>query len=543
VISRENTDLEDHVLAARARQEIHRATTALSAKDAGAAIAHARTAVGHWLEVEERHPLSPWSLSLPRELAHAELLQGRALVLRAGGSGMVKKAKKRVRLASGAEAARARELFTRALVRLERAGALHLLPPETLQDYAALCPSHASDTCELWLQKLARLFPSASRERTVLVDARPELARLPPLPTPNRANARYQAPDFDQLALDAPLGELTRGRCAAALDGLRRFLDEFPRSALRHRARFWLGECLREEGENQQASVVFLKLLEDSPLSYYGLLAATRLGKTPAERIDGALPVAATRDALLSARELRQVERAERFLAGGAPRLAALELRELSPRAVWSTAFLVYLATLHSEAGNHAKSFAAITELLQRGAREAFSTRIVGKIFPAPYLELIEREARASGLDPILVLSLIKQESAFQADASSSVGASGLMQLMHATAVETEPGIARFELIQPEVSVRIGTRYLRRMLDRYQGNIALALGAYNAGPGAMDRWVREGRTQNGLLRFIERIPFRETREYVSAIIRNHHWYSSRLGDQGPRDLEYFWRNR
>jgi soluble lytic murein transglycosylase len=161
-------------------------------------------------------------------------------------------------------------------------------------------------------------------------------------------------------------------------------------------------------------------------------------------------------------------------------------------------------------------------------------------IFPVVHYDLIKQNAAANQLDPILVLSLMKQESAFEADVASSVGASGLMQLMPATASETEPGIRRADLVIPEHNVRVGTKYLRKLLDKYNGNIAFALAAYNAGPGNLDKWIREGKTRHGLLEFIEQIPFKETREYVSSIIRNHYWYSKTLSTDPPKSLGYFW---
>ncbi|WP_043739579.1 lytic transglycosylase domain-containing protein [Thioalkalivibrio nitratireducens] len=117
-----------------------------------------------------------------------------------------------------------------------------------------------------------------------------------------------------------------------------------------------------------------------------------------------------------------------------------------------------------------------------------------------PYDAIIVQEALARDLDPVLVKSVIWVESCFDPQAVSRVGAHGLMQLMPATAVEL--GVTdRFD---PEQNIRGGVAYLYRMLNRFDQQLDLALAAYNAGPGAVERY-------NGIP------PFRETRNYVERV--------------------------
>jgi soluble lytic murein transglycosylase-like protein len=120
---------------------------------------------------------------------------------------------------------------------------------------------------------------------------------------------------------------------------------------------------------------------------------------------------------------------------------------------------------------------------------------------PGRFDDLIERHATIQGLSPELVRAVIQVESAFNPVAVSSKGAMGLMQLMPATARD----LGVHDPFHPEQNIRGGSRYLRWLLDRYDGNVELALAGYNAGPGAVDRYGQQVP------------PFRETREYVQKV--------------------------
>jgi soluble lytic murein transglycosylase len=169
--------------------------------------------------------------------------------------------------------------------------------------------------------------------------------------------------------------------------------------------------------------------------------------------------------------------------------------------------------------------------------------------FPMPYRRQVVAQAREAGLDPAYVYGLIRQESRFVMDARSSVGASGLMQLMPATARWTarKIGVAyRPEMITDrELNLRLGSAYLKLVLDDFDGSQAMAAAAYNAGPGRPRRW-REGATLEAAA-WAETIPFTETRDYVKKVLSNAVLYRSLLdgrpdslkarlgGPIGPRD--------
>jgi len=149
-------------------------------------------------------------------------------------------------------------------------------------------------------------------------------------------------------------------------------------------------------------------------------------------------------------------------------------------------------------------------------------------LFPEAWWDTIQAESAKNQLDPYLVASLIRQESEFNPSAISYANAYGLMQLLPSVgkAMAREEGISHFQtfqLLDPETNIRLGTRYLRHMLDKFGGVQAYALAAYNAGDNRVTAWQAAG-PYSGIDEFVESIPFAQTREYVQAILRNEEIY-------------------
>lgn len=169
--------------------------------------------------------------------------------------------------------------------------------------------------------------------------------------------------------------------------------------------------------------------------------------------------------------------------------------------------------------------------------------------FPMPLRESVLKRSREIGLDPAYVYGLIRQESRFIMDARSHVGASGLMQIMPATARETAKhiglqGFSASQINDREINITLGTAYLKRALDDFGGSMALAAAAYNAGPGRPRVW-RNGPLLDGAI-WAENVPFDETRDYVKKVLSNATIYAAvltgqpqslreRLGQIGPRE--------
>ena len=165
-------------------------------------------------------------------------------------------------------------------------------------------------------------------------------------------------------------------------------------------------------------------------------------------------------------------------------------------------------------------------------------------LFPKAWWEDIKAESEKNNLDPYLVASLIRQESEFNPSVVSYANAYGLMQLLPSTgkAMAKEEGIKNFQtfqLLDPEMNIRLGCRYLREMLDKLGGVQEYALAAYNAGDERVVDWQAAG-PYSGIDEFIESIPFTQTREYVEAILRNEETYRAideAAGGQAKAKLE------
>jgi soluble lytic murein transglycosylase len=152
---------------------------------------------------------------------------------------------------------------------------------------------------------------------------------------------------------------------------------------------------------------------------------------------------------------------------------------------------------------------------------------------PLDHEDIIRQQADEKGVDAALIAAVIDTESKFS-DATSSAGARGLMQITPEAAqfIEKQSGGSTFklsDLSDPEINIRYGTFLLKELIERYDGDVAAALAAYNAGPGNADEWGGAGLS-------VEEIPFPETRAYVELVLERQkeyrEKYASELGYRG-----------
>jgi len=270
------------------------------------------------------------------------------------------------------------------------------------------------------------------------------------------------------------------------------------------------GLAQREQARALLASIA-------GPLTFYGKLAAEELGFAPDLPSLAPTPDEADR---AQARANPGLTRALLLIGLGLRSEGVREwnftLRAMSERELFAAADLACEREVWDRCINTSDRTRQDIDLQQR--------------YPTPYRDIVLAHAQQTGLDPAYVFGVIRQESRFVPDIRSSVGAAGLMQLMPHTArwvarklsIDFNPD----QIIDPAVNVKLGTGYLKMVLEDFGGSQAMAAAAYNAGPNRPRRW-REGPPVEPAI-WAENIPFTETREYVKKVLSNAAVYASLL---------------
>ncbi|MDW8478687.1 MAG: transglycosylase SLT domain-containing protein [Xanthomonadales bacterium] len=214
--------------------------------------------------------------------------------------------------------------------------------------------------------------------------------------------------------------------------------------------------------------------------------------------------------------------------------LRALELHRLGRRGWAEAEWARAIADLGPEQRAAAARLAAAEGWHPAAIRALAAPETLGHYrlrFPLAHRRAVERAARRAGLEPALLFALARAESAFDPEAVSRAGARGLVQLLPATAEATARALGGTAgtWTRPERNLELGAWYLKSLLERHRGEPALALAAYNAGPGAVARWLARGRIGAHPDLWLETLPYRETREYVPRVLAFAMLYEWRLG--------------
>ena len=282
---------------------------------------------------------------------------------------------------------------------------------------------------------------------------------------------------------------------------------------------YWLSRSMEAEGEVADS----LSLLEQlsSKSSYYGFLAADKLNREYHIRQENAAPAEIDEDSFLSvnphllrARELYYLDRVI-----DAKREWFQALHHLDEDQIKQAATLASKWQWHDS---------AIRTVAKTPHRSDYSLR-----FPMPYKQQVMQQAQVKELDPSLIYGVMRRESLFDPLARSRVGALGLMQLMPSTARRVARSLGmkkprRSDILHVENNIRFGTHYLKTVMNRFENNVALAAAAYNAGPGNVKRWLPKNSVMPADL-WVETVPFKETRNYVQAVLAYSTVFDKYLG--------------
>lgn len=269
---------------------------------------------------------------------------------------------------------------------------------------------------------------------------------------------------------------------------------------------YWRGRALRETGDESAAQASFVAAAQQR--NYYGFLAADTLGV--AYELSNRAPERAS-DKDKTFLRLPGVRRVNELQALSEPWLAHAEWRYALAQE--GSADQVRLAQWAADEGWH---HLAIDAANMASANDALSLR-----FPEAYPEVFAAQAAMVGVSTTEIMSIARRESAFFPMARSTADARGLMQLLPQTGRQVSRNIGappNTSLYDVDHNVRLGSAYYRELLDRFDDNRPLALAAYNAGPGRARTWRNSGDERVPVDIWIETLPYRETRDYVKAVL-------------------------
>ena len=297
---------------------------------------------------------------------------------------------------------------------------------------------------------------------------------------------------------------------------------------------FWLGVISEIKKDIPARDKYWEKLIRSNPISFQAIVAALKLKKDPMSfmskdedfiaqnRVEGAWNQTNIQlyilDYLIAKKRTTEAQKWAKIISKTTNEGTA--------------GVLLYLSYLNSQLNNPSSSILLLSKYYKNYDNYPVSPEILKILYPVYFAP--EILGLNSEIDPIFILSLIRQESAFDPNAHSSANARGLMQILPSTAKAFIKKIKPQELFDPSRNLVAGSSYLRFLINRYGGRLDYALAAYNAGENALDIWLTRVPTENALL-FIDYIPYRETRNYVSIILRNYYWYN-RIISENKNDI-------
>jgi len=302
-----------------------------------------------------------------------------------------------------------------------------------------------------------------------------------------------------------------------------------------NRAHYWAARALERMGRVDEAQTLYGQVSAEWPMTYYGQLSAFRLRRSfHVEREQGDFRAiqALNGPASSSFRINPHFQKAMELSRLGLRREAAEELLVVKKQYGDQPQTLYALARHMLAVGDHESPIV----IAKRYFREPLERRRISldsplwrMAYPTGYIPTIRRYAD-SHVAPFLVAGIIREESLYNPEALSPVGAMGLMQLMPETAnrVARRLGLGsvdREDLLQADVNVRLGVDYIGELLRDYKGNLIRAVAAYNAGPDAVNRWIARFGTRDPD-EFVELISYRETRRYVKRVLTSYRIYQA-----------------
>lgn len=331
-------------------------------------------------------------------------------------------------------------------------------------------------------------------------------------------------------------------------------ISKFKGSQISTAAKFWLAKSQRKLGEIQEAANIYKEIIANKNYSYYTFASINELEEMQINsnfiKINNAAnPENPEISEIIpdvyydiennynssSSNDLNysHIDKVKELLILEFYFSADKEIEAASKEFEEDNIGVLQISTLYLKAKDYinsqkivAKYYSRLNESLSSPYRDYFYYLL----YPYGYREYVDLYSNQFGIDPLFVLAVIREESRFNPKAGSYAGALGLMQIIPNTgkSIAGELSIKNFTsemLLDPELSIKMGTYYLKKQMDNFNQNYYFACGAYNGGPGAMKRWVSNwGDKEMEIDEFIEYIPYDETRNYIKKVMGSYFFY-------------------
>lgn len=322
---------------------------------------------------------------------------------------------------------------------------------------------------------------------------------------------------------------------------------------------FWTAYILNQNHNEKRSRLIFSHIIKENPLSYYAIISAKELNgalerkkvsiknhpyhlslnnpenkfmiqpkklpKNVREAFQRLQVFAPLKNSPLMYDELKEIIESIPLIQKNTPHLKLSQIR--------TDIYLITAHILHKH-----EQYLETFKLVYKGINNkylSFTPQVIKMLFPKPYFTEVKKRLDKD-IDPVIVLSLMRQESSFNPAARSPVGARGLMQLMPSTARKLKKRVKRKQLHDPKINIELGTKYVKQLMKKYEDNIVFTLAAYNAGASRVRYWREHYFNEKSMLKDIENIPFEETRNYVKLIYRNIFLYKFINGTESVRDF-------
>jgi len=271
---------------------------------------------------------------------------------------------------------------------------------------------------------------------------------------------------------------------------------------------YWKGRCLEKLGNSKQAMDSYAKILEKHKIGYYPYLASIKTNLKLQPKTNKVKKIHSEKENNLK-QEMRLLSLSKDL------KESKQEVENYIKKRINSSNYMDYFAALES-----AQEFNMLIKLSYKYPSENYYK------YPKGFMNNIKIHSKNYNVDKNLLLALIREESLFDPNAISHVGAKGLMQLMDYTGEKIKRDLnldSNSNFFDPELNIQIGTYYLATLIKEFDNNIFLALAAYNGGPGNVRKWLtRFDGLEND--EFVESIPFKETHGYIKRVLRSYFYY-------------------